>query len=365
MNRRSSRSDATTEMTLDQRRPLIIPVFLPHMGCPHQCLFCNQKSITSRPDKMPPLESISDQIERFLAYNQRQRPFTEVSFYGGNFLGLAPHQIMTLLGHVSKFVERGRINGIRFSTRPDTIDPERLELIAPFPVSTIELGVQSMNDRVLAMSCRGHGSSETQSAAALLKQTDYTIGLQLMIGLPGDTTADLMESAHRIAALKPDFIRIYPTLVLEGSPLAGLYRNGKYSPLSLSQAVEQAKALYLLFQRENIAVIRMGLQASEELNQCDTVLAGPYHPAFGHMVFSSIYLDAMRRMLSHLPRNHNGHVQISVNPRDISKAQGIKKQNPDLLLKEFNLTQLKIVQDPCLPGCCLSVDNGESIHHIY
>lgn len=341
------------------KRPLIIPIFLPHMGCPHQCLFCNQNNITGHSNKLPSKASISHQIERFLSFSRKKRQFTEISFYGGNFLGLSFDQITDLLSHTSIYVRKGYINGIRFSTRPDTIDPKCLELISSFPISTIELGVQSMNDQVLAAVHRGHLRSDIKTAVTLLKQTDYTIGLQLMIGLPGDTFKGLMESANQIATMKPDFVRIYPTLVLKGSPLSKWYQTGKYTPLSLPYAIEQTKSLFLMFQKKGITVIRMGLQASDELNQQDTVLAGPYHPAFGHQVLSSIYKDTIHKMLSKIfSHSHasekNRSVQLSANPKDISKIQGLKNQNLFYLKKEFNLFQLNVIPDSSLPLGILS-----------
>jgi histone acetyltransferase (RNA polymerase elongator complex component) len=323
------------------------------MGCPHQCLFCNQGIITGHSNKLPSKASISREIERFISFRGQKRQFTEVSFYGGNFLGLTCDQIADLLSHASIYVQKGYINGIRFSTRPDTIDPKRLELISSFPISTVELGIQSMNDHVLAMVGRGHLRSDIKKAVALLKQTDYAIGLQLMIGLPGDTFEGVMESAHQIADIKPDFVRIYPTLVLRGSPLSKWYKIGRYVPLSLPFAIEQTKDLFLMFQKKGIPTIRMGLQASDELNQDDTLLAGPYHPAFGHLVLSSIYKDAIHKILlktlsDNQASGRNRSVKLSANPKDISRIRGLKNQNIFLLKKEFNLFQLKVIPDPTL-----------------
>jgi histone acetyltransferase (RNA polymerase elongator complex component) len=340
---------------LRHERPLIIPIFLPHMGCPHQCLFCNQTSITGHSHQLPSKASISHQIERFLAFDRKKRPLTEVSFYGGNFLGLSFDQIANLLSYVSEFVQDGSVNGIRFSTRPDTIDPERLELIASFPITTIELGIQSMNDQVLSLACRGHTNTDIQMAVTLLKQTDYAIGLQMMIGLPGDTFEGLITSTRQVVALKPDFVRIYPTLVIKGSPLSKWYQVGKYRPLSLSAAIIQTKHLFLMCQQKGIAVIRMGLQASDELSKDDTVLAGPYHPAFGHLVLSSIYLDAIKQMISQIKLKTNKGIQIYVNPKDISRVEGLKKKNLTLLKKEFDLFRIKVMPDASMSIGTLSI----------
>ena len=357
MTLRSLKTTIFCNSSLSHERPLIIPIFLPNMGCPHQCLFCNQTSITGHLHQLPSKAFISHQIERFLSFGRKKRPFTEVSFYGGNFLGLSFDQIANLLSYVSEFVQNGRVNGIRFSTRPDTIDSERLELISSFPISTIELGIQSMNDQVLSKVCRGHTRTDIKRAMAYLKKTQYTIGLQMMIGLPGDTFESLIESAQRIAALKPDFVRIYPTLVLAGSPLSKWYHLGKYTPLSLSAAILQTKHLFLMFQKKGIAVIRMGLQASDELSKNDVVLAGPYHPAFGHLVYASIYLDTLRQMISPIAFKTNS-VQISVNPKDISRVTGLKKQNLALLKKEFDLFQIKVMPDASMAIGTLSIKAG-------
>ena len=273
------------------KKPLIIPIFLPHAGCPHRCVFCDQSSITGVRSKKRSPKDVRDQIEAFLKFKTGRRNTVQIAFFGGNFLGIPADEIKHLLAEAAEYVKTGRVNSIRFSTRPDTIDHPRLDLIKNFPVTTIELGVQSMDERVLSATKRGHSAADTEKAIQHLKELNYEVGVQLMVGLPGDTPERLIASAQRIARLKPDFIRIYPTVVLAGSPLAAWYRKGEYVPLSLEEGVRQVKDLYLLFKNKNIAVIRMGLQASEDLEYDSTVLAGPYHPAFGHLVYSEISLD--------------------------------------------------------------------------
>ncbi|MCK4468101.1 MAG: radical SAM protein, partial [Desulfobacterales bacterium] len=264
-------------MTESKNKPFIIPVFLPNVGCPHQCAFCNQTAITGKKQKTISTEKLGSYINEFLNYKGPRRKRVQIAFYGGNFLGLKGDYISSLLHEASKFVNQGKVDSIRFSTRPDTIDNERLDLLKQFPVATIELGVQSMDDNVLAMSRRGHTSLDTEKAVCLLKKRDYEIGLQMMVGLPGDDEAGALASGYRIAELYPDFVRIYPTLVLDKSPLAGWYRKGRYAPLSLQQCVTLVKRLYLLFREKGINVIRRGLQAAESLSKGSTILAGPYH----------------------------------------------------------------------------------------
>jgi histone acetyltransferase (RNA polymerase elongator complex component) len=290
---------------------------------------------------------VRDSVETFLKYKSGRRGIVQIAFFGGNFLGIEMDEIRRMLAEAAVFVEAGRVDSIRFSTRPDTIDSERLDIIKNFPVATIELGVQSMDDRVLSATKRGHSSSDTLRAIQHLKEFDYEIGVQLMVGLPGDDPERLLASARRLAKLKPGFIRIYPTVVLEGSLLATWYRKGDYVPLRIEEAVSQAKNLYLLFKSENIRVIRMGLQASEDLEKGSTIIAGPYHPAFGHLVYSEIFLNmAMSAIKSAPPKG--GRVGLHVHPHSVSKMRGLKNGNIKKLRGKFHLQSIEIVADDSL-----------------
>lgn len=293
---------------------------------------------------MPTPDEIRSTIRQFLAYKRKIRSHTEVSFFGGNFLGLAPELIKELLEETAKFVDLHKIDGIRFSTRPDTIDKDRLDLIGPYPVTTVELGVQSMDDRVLKQAGRGHSAADTIHAVTLLKQKNYTIGLQMMTGLPGDNNAGSFYTAREIIRLAPDFVRIYPTLVIAGSALAGLYKKGEYTPITTDDCVVLLKQLYLLFYKNNIKVIRMGLQASEELDDASTVLAGPYHPAMGHMVYSEIMLDQAKKKFNKLPE-HADRVTLTVHPKNFSRMQGLNKHNLDVLKQEYDIKVLNLKTD--------------------
>jgi histone acetyltransferase (RNA polymerase elongator complex component) len=226
-------------------------------------------------------------------------------------------------------------------------DHPRLDLIRNFPVTTIELGVQSMDERVLSATKRGHSAAVTEKAIQHLKELNYEVGVQLMVGLPGDTPERLIASAQRIARLRPDFIRIYPTVVLAGSPLAAAYRNGTYVPLSLNEAVSRVKHLYLLFKGENIRVIRMGLQASENLENGSTILAGPYHPAFGHLVYSEIFLDMVVAQIESSALNTDS-ISIRANPGDVSKLRGLRNRNIEILKKKFGFGSVTVRPDDTL-----------------
>jgi histone acetyltransferase (RNA polymerase elongator complex component) len=250
-------------------------------------------------------------------------------------------EIKRLLAEAAEYVMTGRVNNIRFSTRPDTIDPQRLDWIKDFPVKTIELGVQSMDERVLSATKRGHSAEDTERAIHLLKELNYEVGAQLMVGLPEDTPERSIASAKRVVRLKPHFIRIYPTLVLAGSPLAAWHKKNDYVPLSLEEAVRQVKDLYLLFKNKNISVIRMGLQASEELENGSTILAGPYHPAFGHLVYSEIFLDMAVAQIESSSLN-TGSISILTNPSNVSNLRGLRNRNIEILKKKFGFESIAI-----------------------
>ena len=277
-----------------------------------------------------------------------------MAFYGGNFLGLKKDYIRLLLDETTKFVTNKRVDSIRFSTRPDTIGVKQLDTIKDYPVSTIEIGVQSMDDRVLDMAQRGHTALDTAKAAAMLRERNYEVSMQMMVGLPGDDETKSMFTAQRIASLSPDFIRIYPTVVLAGSRLAVWYQKGKYTPLSLSRCVTLVKNLYLFFKSKKIPVIRMGLQASEDLAKDTKILAGPYHPAFGHMVYSKIFLD-MATSIMEAEKGSCDKITIKVHPRSISKMRGLKNKNLEILKRNFQIKSLKIIPDLTLAEDKLTV----------
>lgn len=281
----------------------------------------------------------------------------QIAFFGGNFLGLHTPHIEALLHEAGKFVTAGNADSLRFSTRPDTINNETLAILSSFPVSTIELGVQSMDDHVLARSKRGHTSANTKKAVQLLKDRNYEIGLQMMVGLPGDDDNKAQLTGRRLTDLSPDFVRIYPTVVLAGSLLAKWYQNGKYTPIPLEQCITLVKNLYLLFRENHIKVIRMGLQASEDLEKGSEILAGPYHSAFGHLVYSRIFLDMAMGILSSR-KDPGDEIRITVHPRSISKMKGLKNINIEILEKKFNIQSIKVISEPAIAEDSLMINDG-------
>lgn len=333
-------------MKTGTEKPFVIPVFIPHRGCFHRCIFCNQNAVTSASSALPGQDEISATVQQYLSYRRSVRGFTELSFYGGNFLGLSLKEIHRLLKIASGFVSSGKIDGIRFSTRPDTIDEKHLEIIKNYPVTTVELGIQSMDEKVLKAIKRGHTASQSRHAAELLKKTHVRLGCQIMTGLPEENEDSAIKSARDVASLGPDFVRIYPLVVLAESRLAVLYKEKKFIPMDIKNCVERVKKLYKIFAEQNINVIRMGLQASQGLDKPGTILAGPYHPSFGHMVLSSIMLDRARAAIDALSGIPEA-VVFRVHPTDTSRLEGLCKTNIKTLKNEYpGIKQIYINPDP-------------------
>lgn len=265
-----------------RKKQLIIPIFIPQYGCPHQCIFCNQQKITGK-EKFPDARETATTIETYLK-TWKGAGKREVAFYGGSFTCLDRNIQEDFLASAQRFINSGLIDSIRISTRPDHITDEGLLLLRKYNVETVELGAQSMDDEVLRLSGRGHAAEDTSAAVALLKKYGFKVGLQFMPGLPGDTGETILHTASRIAVLQPDFVRIYPTLVVKDTPLEKMYLAGLYKPWSLTDMTDICKKLFSLFNAERIPIIRLGLQPTEILEQ--SILAGPYHSSFRSLLSS-------------------------------------------------------------------------------
>jgi len=324
---------------------MIIPFFIPHAGCPHQCVFCNQKNIIGQSTSVDP-STIARTINAYLDKTEQREP-AQVAFYGGSFTALPIEVQKSYLEACQPFIASGRIKGIRLSTRPDCISREILALLRDHHVDTIELGVQSMDDAVLMRSGRGHTAADTIHAVTLLREQDFTIGLQLMPGLPGDTAGTFMTTVSTVIAMRPAFVRIYPALVIKDTPLETLYRTGQFTPLSLDEAVQWCRNAFLQFERANIAVIRMGLQPTEELQKPGTILAGPYHSAFRQLVDSLVLLDRMRAALQQRAPGA-GPAHLFSHPSEVAAAIGQKRSNIIALKKEFCLSELRVFAAPAV-----------------
>ncbi len=264
-------------------RPYIIPIFISHLGCPFQCLYCQQERITAQERWLPTPQAIHDRIEAFLATRKPGKySHSEIAFYGGTFTGLERGLMKDLLEAAGAFIQKGEVRNLRASTKPDYVDPAVLDLLQRFGMDIIELGVQSLNDQVLVKVGRGYDSKRVERAVHQLKEKGMKVGIQLMQGLPGAEEAEAIESAKRAVDLQPDFVRIYPTVVLEGTALAEMYRRGLYQPWSLEKAIAVCGELREIFAEAQIPIIKMGLEFSS--NEREGILAGPYHPRFRELV---------------------------------------------------------------------------------
>ena len=317
-----------------------IPIFVPHRGCPFDCVFCNQKRITGE-EREVTKRTVKETIEKYLETLPNEECFIEAAFFGGSFTGIPVEEQTELLSAAYEFIKSGRIHGIRLSTRPDYISTDILENLVKYSVTTIELGVQSMDDGVLLESGRGHTSEDVKKAVSIIKKYPVKLGLQMMTGLPGDTKEKSIYTAKEIIKLKPQMVRIYPTLTIEDTELYTMYKEGTYKPQTLEEAVDTAKAILLMFEKENIAVIRIGLQSTEEICENGSVAAGPIHSAFGELVEGEIYYDLIMEKIRDLK---DTQVRVTVNPKEISKAVGNKKRNIKRFKEERNIT-LKILGD--------------------
>lgn len=270
-------------MSFRKKPPYIIPIFISFLGCPFTCLYCQQEKITGQSSRLPSVEEVQERIRAYLQTKHPQKySHSEVAFYGGTFTGLKIEMMEMLLQAVAPFVATGDIRSIRASTKPDYISAPVLALLKKHHVDTIELGVQSMSDEVLREVGRGYQVKQVEEAVALLRAHGFQIGIQLMQGLPGADEAEALESAHRTIKLKPDFVRIYPTVVLEDTALAMLYRQGRYQPWSLDKALDVCRKLKILFDEAQIPIIKMGLEFSSDEEK--GIVAGPYHPNFRQKV---------------------------------------------------------------------------------
>ena len=337
-------------------RPFIIPVFLPQAGCPHRCAFCNQPTITGNISQHEDLAELSRHVDQFLKFRCPRRDTSQLAFFGGNFLGMAPKRVRRFLDWAAIFVRRGDVDNLRFSTRPDTITTEALTLIQQSSVRTIELGAQSMDDRVLSRSRRGHSAMDTIRAVSRLKGEGYEIGLQIMTGLPGDSPASAIATTEAIIALAPAFVRIYPTLVLAGSPLAADHAAGRYRPTSLNESIDLVARMWLMFTAAGIRVVRMGLQDGPALSDGRHLRAGPHHPAFGEKVLSRVFRSMAAAGLHHAPPPA-GRAVLRVNPCRLSVMTGERRRNLNRLREVHHLDKLRVRADPTLALNQLEVDN--------
>lgn len=318
-------------------RVRILPVFVPHLGCPHACVFCDQRHITGQL-RPADADTVNTVIQKAAALPQTGAK-RQLAFYGGSFTAIPLERQTLLLSAAKEALDRGEIDSIRLSTRPDAIDEEILERLRRFGVETIELGAQSLVDEVLRLSGRGHSSADVKRASELIKAEGFELILQMMTGLPGDTPGRCIETARRIITLKPDGVRIYPTVIVKDTELYELWKAGRYREHTVEDAVSICAKIVPLFEKAGIPVIRLGLNPTEELDR-GAAVAGAYHPALGELVKSRILLEEARRLLADTPPGAS--VRIGIAPQFLSQMIGQRGENRETLIREFQLRSLRI-----------------------
>ncbi len=310
-----------------------ISIFVPHLGCKHQCSFCNQRHITGC-SKIPNAKDIDQAVDIALNSKKYNKDNTEIAFFGGSFTAIEHGYMIELLTAASKFVKNGIVSGIRISTRPDCIDDEILETLKMYGVTSIELGAQSMVDEVLVANNRGHLSSDVVNASILIKKYGFSLGLQMMTGLYKSSLSDDLLTAEKLIELTPDTVRIYPTITIKNTYLEKLFNEGKYIPQTLDEAVTLATKLEDLFTNSGINVIRVGLHTIES----DSYIAGPWHPAFRELCESNRF----RNKLDNILKENSSYI-IYVNGLDVSKFIGQNRSNLTYFCNK-NI-KIKILQD--------------------
>jgi len=320
------------------RQRLIVPIFIPHQGCPYICVFCNQTEITGA-DRSADKERVEGAVQTFLGSRPREEwpPCREVAFYGGTFTGLPLWRQRFLLSLVQPWVDRGEIHSIRLSTHSLFVDTERLNLLKEFPVDTVELGIQSTDAKVLRLSGREGGMDSVPAAVDLLRTYGFKLGLQLMLGLPGDTEETFRISVDDTLRLKPDFVRIYPALVIRNTALHDLYQEGSFVPWDLERTLESLKTAVLKFDRAGIPVIRIGLHPEPSL--LDNFVAGPFHPSIRYLVNSRICRDEMVNLVERR-REFSDAMVFKVPSHRISDYIGYRKENVKFLKEKFHFKEV-------------------------
>ena len=326
------------------KKHINIPIFIPHLACPNDCVFCNQKKIAAT-EKAPTVNEVKEIIKKAVSTLSLSEEKCEIAFFGGSFTGIDKKQMCGYLEAASSF--REYISGIRFSTRPDYISREIMEILKNYPIKTIELGMQSMDDSVLSLCNRGHNNKACKNAVALIKEYGYDVVLQMMTGLPGDTPLGAMNTAKVAAGLNPNGVRIYPCVVVKDTELANMYNRGEYIPQSLEESVSLCTDLLLFFEKENIPVIRMGLFSEQSFIE-NAIVAGPYHPAFRELCENLIY----KRLVEEVISAYKGvkTLEIQVAKGKISAAAGQKNMNKQYFSKEYSINKIVFKENSALNG---------------
>ena len=341
--------------------PLIIPIFIMNSGCPHRCIFCNQKITAGNFPLKITKEFFDAEVQSYLAWNRNKSRKVEIAFYGGSFTGVHPAYQEQLLSWAYSFIQKRLVNSIRISTRPDYIKESNLPILKKYGVATIEIGAQSFIDEVLKFAKRGHDSAAIVKAMIILKDHGFQTGLHLMAGLPKDTKDGFIYSLDKTIELKPDTVRIHPVIVFSGTALAEELRKGEYKPLELSDAVELCRLAWEKLSVAGIRIIRIGVQLTPEMEKDGVVLAGPIHPAMGSLVLSSIFYHHTIKFLDKVSPDTK-EILFGLSERDMSNFRGLNNMNISAIKKLYPRTNLIVELNIGQRRGVISVatDSGES-----
>ncbi len=334
------------------KKEYIIPIFVPNLGCPNDCTFCNQKKISGETSNVN-ADDVRETIEYYLKNFKDNCKYVQVAFFGGSFTGIDIEKQKELLEVANEYIRKGKVGSIRISTRPDYINKNILKILKKYHVNTIELGVQSSNDYILKKTKRNHTFEDVKMASKLIRRYRFTLGHQMMIGLPESTEIDEINTAKDLIRLKPKMVRIYPVLVIKGTQLEKEYKDGEYKPLTVEQAVERAKTVTYMFRKKHINVIRIGLQNTEEItdpkDSKSEVVAGPYHPAFRQLVEAGMWYDSIAEKIKNINTKVKT-IEIRVNSEDINNVVGHKKENITKLKDIYDLDVIVKQDEKLKPG---------------
>ncbi len=318
------------------KKHITIPVFIPMAGCPHECVFCNQRYITGK-FVLPTVQEVHRRMQDYLQTIKSSETTVEAAYFGGSFTALPLAQQEAYLSILQPFLASGQINGIRLSTRPDYINRHILQMLRHYGVRTIELGIQSFDNQVLQLSGRGHTADDNVSASTMVRDMGFRLGMQMMLGLPGDTLGKSLFTAKNIIESGADETRIYPALVLRHTRLEVLWGQGRYVPLSLHEAIFWAGEVVKTFEQSEVRILRLGLHPSQDLIDGNYLLAGPFHVAFGLLVHSALW----GRVLASIPGNRDASLQLEVNAREVNAAAGYRGENKKCLMTRFRKVEFR------------------------
>lgn len=324
-------------------RHINLPIFIPHLGCPNDCVFCNQRKISGT--MCFNKNHVKTDIDSFLETVDTISSEVQLAFFGGSFTGIDRDDMLYLLGIAKEYIEKGLISSVRLSTRPDYIDEEILSILKAHGVKTIELGIQSMSNKVLSACKRGHSADISRRACKMIKAHDFELIGQMMTALPSSTPEDEIKTAEELVSLGVDGARIYPTMVFCGTELEEIYRQGDYIPPALEELIDRTERVFSVFAKANIPVIRIGLQASDGLGETDGIVAGSYEAAMGELVISRHYLKKLTALLEAEKENIAGkELTVFCSNGEISKIIGHKQANKLKILNEYNVKKLKVLE---------------------